>query len=298
MTWEMMIWTARMMQTIATSNQLVRSAAGQNTTAQRDPTRTVTLRRQYVAEARRRFEALKAEIRQTIANGLLGDDGYLDTGMISSFITWLRQATPRLILSGEWQERYVRSAYLRGIGQADRAVKQANIPIRPVEVLGIFLYQAEVEALFQQAVSNLARIGQAMVSEIEARLTASLPEHLANSEMETLILDRVDKIGLTRATVMAVTGVVGAVAAATLSRLAGYGVNQVGLLVELTTARTPCPICVGLRDRENGFGPGIFTIEQARGILPIHPRCRCRWSPLVSNLLLSRLSSIRGMGKL
>jgi hypothetical protein len=96
-----------------------------------------------------------------------------------------------------------------------------------------------------------------------------------------LILGRVDKIGMTRATVMAVTGVVGAVAEATLSRLAGYGINQVGLLVELATARTPCQICTGLRDRDNGLGPGIFTIEQARGVIPIHRRCRCTWRAFV-----------------
>lgn len=264
-----------------TSNRFVLNVT-QNTTAQRDPTRTTILRRQYVAEARRRFETLKSEIEQTIANGLLGDDGYLDTNLIDAFVTWLRQAIDRLILSGDWQRPFIQSAYMRGIRQADSSVKQADIPVRPVEMLGIFLYQAEVEAIYQQVVSDLARIGQVMVGEIEAILTASLPAHLANGELEALIFGRVDKIGLGRATIMAVTSVVGAVAEATLSRLAGYGVGQVGLMVELTTAGKACPICVGLRDRENGFGPGVFTIEQARGILPAHPRCRCRWTAAVN----------------
>ncbi len=39
-----------------------------------------------------------------------------------------------------------------------------------------------------------------------------------------------------------------------------------------------CPKCLRLEAHDNGWGPGLYTIEQARGIhIPIHPNCRCRW---------------------
>lgn len=39
-----------------------------------------------------------------------------------------------------------------------------------------------------------------------------------------------------------------------------------------------CSYCHQMsQEKDNGYGPGIYTIAQARGLIPAHPRCRCRW---------------------
>jgi SPP1 gp7 family putative phage head morphogenesis protein len=51
-----------------------------------------------------------------------------------------------------------------------------------------------------------------------------------------------------------------------LNRFEEFGVKK----VELLAAAGCCPEC-GARDGNE------YTIEEARGILPLHPRCRCAW---------------------
>ena len=36
-------------------------------------------------------------------------------------------------------------------------------------------------------------------------------------------------------------------------------------------------------DRERGVRAMIYTLAQARGLIPAHPRCRCRWRRLPAN---------------
>lgn len=255
--------------------------------AQRDPTRTVTLRRQYAADIRRHFGALKAEIEMVIGNGLLGPDGFTDRDDVAAFVAWLRNAVARLVLGVDggppdrWQLPYTRSAYLRGINAADRSLAGSVANPLPVEVFGIFTYQAELDALYRQAYDDLANIGAALIEQVEARLVEAATAGLSNAELLALITDRVNKIGITRGVTLAATAVVGTVAEATLSRLVSYGITQVGPVVEFTTAGNPCPICAGLRDRDvSGLGPGIYLIAEARGLIPVHPRCRCGWQPV------------------
>jgi SPP1 gp7 family putative phage head morphogenesis protein len=46
--------------------------------------------------------------------------------------------------------------------------------------------------------------------------------------------------------------------------------------VELVTAGDlrVCPMCQGLNGK-------VYTIKEARGLIPVHPQCRCAWVPVM-----------------
>jgi len=63
----------------------------------------------------------------------------------------------------------------------------------------------------------------------------------------------------------------------------GYcqGLGEVGVKeVELSNADDPCEICEGL----NGTR---YKVDEASGVIPVHPRCRCAMLPVVDNRVIS-----------
>lgn len=62
-----------------------------------------------------------------------------------------------------------------------------------------------------------------------------------------------------------------------LASLRALGVNEIGVDVEFTTSRNPCPICNKLKGK-------VFTLDQAEGVIPVHPNCLCAFLPRVSSV--------------
>jgi SPP1 gp7 family putative phage head morphogenesis protein len=92
-----------------------------------------------------------------------------------------------------------------------------------------------------------------------------------------LIAGRVDKIGIVRGELLARTEIIRAHAEATLNRYQEFGVEGVTGDVELQTSEDDkvCELCKGLVGK-------VFTIEEARGVLPLHPNDRCAWKPVIN----------------
>jgi len=109
-------------------------------------------------------------------------------------------------------------------------------------------------------------------------------QRLSVEDIASLVAGRIDAIGLNRARMIARTEIVRAHAEGTLDRYEQYGVSAVGALVEWDSG-AHCPICTGLQQRDNGYGPGVYTLEQARGLIPVHPNCTCAWSPAPATLV-------------
>jgi SPP1 gp7 family putative phage head morphogenesis protein len=82
-----------------------------------------------------------------------------------------------------------------------------------------------------------------------------------------------------RAERIARTEIIRAHAEGQLTALEQMGVKEVGAQVEWATAGDSlvCPKCAGLEGK-------ILSIEKARGMLPLHPNCRCCWLPYFSDL--------------
>lgn len=87
-----------------------------------------------------------------------------------------------------------------------------------------------------------------------------------------------------RATVIARTEIIRAHAEGQLTAFKALGVERVGAQVEWSTAAGPnatrkemqkqrvCQLCIPLQ----GI---VLTVDEARGMIPRHPQCRCAWTP-------------------
>ena len=79
-----------------------------------------------------------------------------------------------------------------------------------------------------------------------------------------------------RALRIARTEIVRAFAEAALDGFANLGVEELGVMAEWLTAGDDrvCPRCQSMEGQR-------FSIEDARGQIPLHPNCRCAWIPYV-----------------
>ena len=144
-----------------------------------------------------------------------------------------------------------------------------NAPIH-ADALGI---------LYTRNYRELKGITDAMDQEISRVLTRGFAEGWNPRKMAREINDRVDKVGLTRARTLARTETIHAHSEATLNRYESMlGADaQVTGKAELLTAgdRRVCPICESLEGT-------VFSLTEARGVVPVHPNCRCAFLPVVN----------------
>jgi len=139
------------------------------------------------------------------------------------------------------------------------------------------VHRDKLQLLYTRNFQALEGITDAVDKEVSRVLTQGLAEGVNPREAARRITDRVDKIGKTRATTLARTEIINAHAEGTLDRFERMGVDEVGVKAEWQTAGDSrvCPICASLEG-------STFTIDEARGKLPAHPRCRCAFLPVVN----------------
>jgi hypothetical protein len=166
------------------------------------------------------------------------------------------------------------SYYLAGSGQRARELAVGvNWEIRPDERI--------FELLKQRNYSQLKGITQRMGQQITAQLT----QGIMKGEGVPALSKRLKKVvGLTakRSRSFARTEAMQAVNNATLSRYFKAGVTLVQRLLGPDTfgkngEEYPCQDCLDIAQRDVGYGPGIYPIDQVPE--DSHPNCRCTWAP-------------------
>lgn len=277
--------------------------------AARDPTRTAMLRRAYVSACRQRFMKLKRLIRETLIenDALMLEPGSRlsvlaraatrydfpsdPAGKAQAFIDWLMEAADQEILEvteregrrisahSAWQNLYVRAAYAKGVEQADAQMRRGGANIPDYEIWGLFRQPMHADALallFTRNFDELRGITEAMGQQIARELTMGMAKGLGLKQIARQVFKTVDGVGIRRATLLARTEVIRAFAESALNRYEELGITEVVGEVELATAgdHRVCEICQSLRGR-------TYTIAEARGIIPVHPQCRCAWKPVL-----------------
>jgi SPP1 gp7 family putative phage head morphogenesis protein len=274
-----------------------------------DPTKTTSLRRKFEGEAALRFRKLKGKINRL----LIIDDAFgLTTNKrqfafprssekVSAFMEWLDTQQKAGILevsagvgsrsaaSTSWSAVYVRSAYQRGMSQGAATLRRAGVEVSPEWVTDAFTrpFHADRVALaYTRVYDELRGITAQMDTQISRSLGEGLSQGLGPRQIAQSINNRVDKIGITRARMMARTEVIRAHAEASLNTYEEAGILGVGVEAEWRTAQdaSVCPEC------EAASQSGPYTIAQARGMIPLHPNCRCAWLPIVENPSNGRLT--------
>lgn len=122
-----------------------------------------------------------------------------------------------------------------------------------------------------------------VTDEMSTKMTRALTQGLAQGQNPREIARAMirDGVGFTkkrgiqsRALTIARTEIIRAHAEGQLDALENLGVEEVGVMVEWSTAGDDrvCPLCQPLEST-------VLKIKEARGILPRHPNCRCSFIP-------------------
>jgi len=210
---------------------------------------------------------------------------------IKSFRTWLGLQMTDLFMLGDTAEnfpdafwhRYIRDGYEKGAGRAfdDANVQKrklfTDLPLagfsgtREEFLRASFAHPVSLEKLKLLAGRVFTEL-QGITSGMDVLLTRTLTDGLVQGKSpHTLardILKDVAGIEKKRAKVLARTEVIRAHAEGQLDVLGRLGVEQVGAMVEWSTAGDGrvCPKCRPL----DGI---VLTLREARGLLPRHPNC-------------------------
>lgn len=264
-----------------------------------DPTRTLTLRKRFQREFGRRFRWLRGQIRDEVDK----HDGFgLRTNRFvfersdakaAAFVEWLRQqvregvlevreGTPmRAAASQWWGSTYIRSAYQRGISDASSQMRGAGAQVEQRWVDSAFhrdIHADRAGLAFIRAYEELEGITDAMSQQISRELADGLAQGKHPRDIADRINNRVDKVGLTRARTLAQTEVISAHAEAQLNTFTEARIEGVQVVAEHSTAgdANVCEICEPLEGQ-------TYSIEEARGRIPVHPNCRCTFRPVIEN---------------
>jgi len=285
-----------------------------NEKLRKDPTETKTIRQSYARDARKRFRKLKGWIRKVIekedALGIKGKPG-MDfnkaenivitinqpiaqpqmTERIESFIGVMEEKIDDDILEqvkrsveGEnWQNGYVEQSYRKGV--KDSANRVSKLPsmegVSAIAVEEAMKHPTHVDALGLLQERNFRELKgatEAMAQEVNRTLTEGVMQGQSKSKIASALNDRVDKIGITRANTIARTETVRAHSSATLNYYQQAGLDGVEAEVEHSVVDDGrlCETCAGLEGE-------TYKIKEARGVIPVHPNCRCTWLPVTGD---------------
>lgn len=274
-----------------------------------DPTRTATIRRQFIASLKRQFARLKV----AIMNKIVKEDAldlttlfsvtthnkawkfYTSPEKIEAFQEWLSQQLGDTV-TGKSQEvlwkAYIQSGYMKGVarsfddtrGNATKALADTQDKMdfyngsreeflrssfsQPVAV-------EKVQLLAGRSFDDLENITDDMSTRMSRVLVDGLVEGNSPREVGKALSSEVD-LGLSRSTSIARTEIIRAHAEGQLDSLERMGIKEVGVMVELSSAGddSVCEECASM----NGT---IMDIDDAHGLIPVHPNCRCAFIPYI-----------------
>jgi SPP1 gp7 family putative phage head morphogenesis protein len=265
-----------------------------------DPSRTKTLRKEFGQRLRGVFARINSQAREDIVqkdklgirNSLVANrppnpvhdlSFETDDRKVEAFRNWLRdqERRGRVDVFTRNDNSYIRSAYGRGVKHADAKLREqgAELPERDIqEAFNRPIHQEQLQTLYTRTFTEWEGVAEATNQQISRELADGLAQGENPTKIARRISDRVDKIGKTRATTLARTEVIRSHADATLNRYEELGVEKVAGEAEFQTAGDSrvCPICAGL----NG---DVYTLKDARGLIPVHSLCRCAWLPVVGD---------------
>jgi hypothetical protein len=123
----------------------------------------------------------------------------------------------------------------------------------------------------------LKGITAAMDQTISRVLAEALAHGRSAKQITKLLNEEVIGLGRKRSAMLAHTEIVRAHAEGQLDALQRMGVQRVGVMVEWVVGGNPCKICA---DRAGG----VYTIDEARGLIPYHTFCKCAWIPYLEGI--------------
>jgi len=280
-----------------------------------DPSRTALIRQAFEAEIKRRTRELKSAVWKAIVVddvfGLrLGHGSHIMKGglklnqtyafetnpdKVKSFQGWFKEQADEGLLgiaagtdpAKPWTSQYVESAYLKGVvstyveGKGDSLLKtQPHIAATKADFLQrtmagpVATNQLELlgTRTFEQMKGMTAQISQ----DLSRELSTGLAHGYSAQKIARNINENIDSITRKRGMLIARTEIINAHAEGQLDSLEEQDIKNVTADVEFSSAMDErvCQECASLEG-------AIMTTVEARGVIPVHPGCRCSWLPVV-----------------
>jgi SPP1 gp7 family putative phage head morphogenesis protein len=281
------------------------SVSAVNAKSNRDPTQTTVIRKRYAQRLRGWLGRLNAVIRESI----IQDDVFSinqsdpvppnvfafprDDQKNEAFLRWLRKQEQNGLLEivTRNDNTFIRSSYERGVEHADEALRAEGVDVPKENVSNIFnipVHQEAVQFLYTRNFEELNGITETMNQRISRELADGFQRGENPTKIARSITDSVNDIGKRRSETLARTEVIRAHSEGTLNRFERFGVDEVTVQAEWTTAGDSrvCPICRALEGRTftvQKARSGSFTFEDREYPVrpPAHPNCRCALIPVV-----------------
>lgn len=278
------------------------NARGRVSSRRRDPTQTTMLTRQWEREFEKRWDRVtKAMIREIVKKDGLGLKTNLggrfefstDPQRVLAFEAWASNEIDKHLLNGSkklsrdeaadrfWGNSWANAAYRRGLINGSGQVRRGGATVSEGYIKNAITRTRHAEAMRQihsRTYEELAGIGKEAARQMGVAMAEALASGRGVAEIAAAIRDRVDKIGKARSRLIARTEVISAYNEAEIGVYEDAGLKGIRLIPEWLTAEDMrvCPQCEEMSQRS-------WTIETARGVLPLHPRCRCSWAPIIQD---------------
>lgn len=276
-----------------------------------DPTRTLTLRRRFEGEARKRFRRVRGLVRDALtekdALGLKANDRpgaareaqfdfRRDSEKVEAFMEWLNNRMSAEVLGVEgparrnvgenaWASKYIASAYQQGMQRGRTEIgKRTEAGFSQVgddsdiqEAFQRPFHADRVGLIYTRAYRELRGITEAVDAQVSGILADGLAQGMNPNDIAQNINRSVSSIGEKRATVMARTEVIRAHHSATINTYREAGIDGVEIEAEWSTAGDT-RVCARCASREGQ----VYSLDKAEGMIPLHPQCRCVALPKVT----------------
>lgn len=278
-----------------------------------DPTRSGLIRRAWEKETRNRFRKLKAALTHFLltldslalaprtAHILLFNarqrqfEFLTDADKLKAFNAWFQQQVEANVFSIEpgadvtkaWTAKYVELAYEKGLTNAYESAKLSGAfesEALAEQAQSTFLRSAlnapesvnKVRLLGTRSFEQLKGVTGQMAADMNRILSQGMIEGKTPSAMVKEMNAQIENISIGRAQKIVRTELVHAHAEGQLDAFEELGIEELGLEAEWSTAGDDrvCPQCDDLEGQ-------VFDIDEARGMIPLHPNCRCTWIPHV-----------------
>lgn len=211
---------------------------------------------------------------------------------LEAFNDWLQTMMDAKVLGAEkganaWTTKYISSAYRQGINRAYVQARSTKLAKEVDFLTGTTRRQFLLSAFNQPELASKVRLlgtrtfngmegfTRAMKSDLNRILADGLVNGRSARKIARDIFNRIDGVSKARALTIARTEVIHAQAEGQLDGLENLGYSSVTAEVEWSTAgdELVCPRCAAMNGK-------VYTIEEARGMIPLHPNCRCAWLPV------------------
>lgn len=258
-----------------------------------DPTRTVVLRKSFAAAIRRRWLIASKRARAKLADRLsvnsITEFGLSEEEQVALYEEWLRSIIEEEFSeSDQWIFLFVLAAYTRGVKMAKKDLDYAGYDSREmIEAI------AEVDDLGQRSLIlsspthrkeftlMLMRVRNELKGQKSAVIQAAvsvLLDGIAAGDTGSILGKKVSEsitdTGYPKAKFLAFDAIIRIFAEAMLTTFALAGITDVMLEPEVVFATAgDGKVC----KRCSHFEGMVYTISEARGLIPLHPFCRCRW---------------------